>query len=164
MITNEEIKSFLEGNDPEQFIVAIEFDYVTNSIYKIKEIPGKGKSIQKDQFIPFAWVGDLRSKNFYKGNKDFQKKAMSENGIIIEKLEDHGDERLKNGLTFLVKTTKSYSNLVNFFKGGGLDPWGRDNSDSITILSPVEQYLIQKSILWLRWQPINSGTHNKQSM
>jgi DNA polymerase elongation subunit (family B) len=34
---------------------------------------------------------------------------------------------------------------VNFFKGGGLDPWGRDNSDVITILSPVEQYLIQKS-------------------
>jgi hypothetical protein len=58
---------------------------------------------------------------------------MSENGIIIEKLEDHGDERLKTGLTFLVKTTKSYSNLVNFFKGGGLDPWGRDNSDAITI-------------------------------
>jgi DNA polymerase elongation subunit (family B) len=98
-----------------------------------------------DTFIPFAWVGDLRTKNFYKGNKDFQKKAMSENGIIIEKLEDRGDERLKNGLTFLVKTTKSYSNLVNFFKGGGLDPWGRDNSDCITILSPVEQYLIQKS-------------------
>ena len=43
MITNEEIKSFLEGNDPEQFIVAIEFDYVTNSIYKIKEIPKKEK-------------------------------------------------------------------------------------------------------------------------
>jgi len=48
-------------------------------------------------------------------------------------------------LTFLVKTTKSYSNLVNFFKGGGLDPWGRDNTDYISILSPVEQYLIQKS-------------------
>jgi DNA polymerase elongation subunit (family B) len=69
---------------------------------------------------------------------------MSENGILIEKLEDHGDERLQQGLTYLVKTTKTYSNLINFFKGGGLDPWGRDNSDAITILSPVEQYLIQK--------------------
>jgi len=45
----------------------------------------------------------------------------------------------------MVKTTKTYSNLVNFFKGGGLDPWGRDNTDSIQILSPVEQYLVQKN-------------------
>jgi DNA polymerase elongation subunit (family B) len=101
--------------------------------------------LRPDTFIPFAWVGDLKGKNFYKNDKHAQKRAMSENGIIIEKLEDRGDERLQNGLTYLVKTTKTYSNLVNFFKMGGLDPWGRDNSDSITILSPVEQYLIQKS-------------------
>ena len=50
MISQEEIKSFLEGNDPEEHIVAIEFDYVTDSIYKIKEIPGKGKEIRKDRF------------------------------------------------------------------------------------------------------------------
>ena len=41
MISQEEIKSFLEGNDPEEFIVAVEFDYVSDSIYKIKEIPGQ---------------------------------------------------------------------------------------------------------------------------
>jgi len=32
MISQEEIKSFLEGNDPEEHIVAIEFDYATDSI------------------------------------------------------------------------------------------------------------------------------------
>ena len=57
MFTNEEIEAFLHGNDDEQFIVAIEFDYVSNSIFKIKEVPGKGKEIRKDTFIPFAWVG-----------------------------------------------------------------------------------------------------------
>ena len=145
MVPQEEIERFLHGEDDEKYIVALEYDYKSDKIFKVIQDPIKGKLLRMDTFIPFAWVGDLRSKNFYKGNKDFQKKAMSENGIIIEKLEDHGDERLKNGLTFLVKTTKSYSNLVNFFKGGGLDPWGRDNSDCITILSPVEQYLIQKS-------------------
>ena len=145
MVPQEEIERFLHGEDDEKYIVALEYDYKSDKIFKVIQDPIKGKLLRMDTFIPFAWVGDLRTKNFYKGNKDFQKKAMSENGIIIEKLEDRGDERLKNGLTFLVKTTKSYSNLVNFFKGGGLDPWGRDNSDCITILSPVEQYLIQKS-------------------
>ena len=43
MISQEEIKTFLEGNDPEEFIVAVEFDYVSDSVYKIKEIPGQGK-------------------------------------------------------------------------------------------------------------------------
>ena len=38
-ITQEEIKQFLEGNDPEKYIVAVEYDYRSNSIYKIKEHP-----------------------------------------------------------------------------------------------------------------------------
>ena len=145
MVPQEEIERFLLGEDDEKYIVSLEYDYKTSKIYKVIQDPVKGKMLRPDTFIPFAWVGDLKGKNFYKNDKHAQKRAMSENGIIIEKLEDRGDERLQNGLTYLVKTTKTYSNLVNFFKGGGLDPWGRDNSDSITILSPVEQYLIQKS-------------------
>jgi len=144
MITNEEIKSFLEGNDPEQFIVAIEFDYVTNSIYKIKEIPGKGKSIQKDQFIPFAWVGDLKGLNFYQGSKALQKEAMSKHKIVIDKLETHGNERLEKGLTFMVKSLSGYRELVQFFRDGGIDPWGEKSKELFLMLPPVEQYLIQK--------------------
>jgi hypothetical protein len=84
MISNQEIESFLQGNDPEEFIVAIEFDYVSNSIFKIKEIPNKGKEIRKDTFIPFAWVGDLRGLKFYNDSKIAQKEAMSKYGIVIE--------------------------------------------------------------------------------
>lgn len=145
MVPQEEIERFLLGEDEEKYIVSLEYDYKTSKIYKIIQDPIKGKLLRPDTFIPFAWVGDLKGKNFYKNDKHSQKRAMSENGIIIEKLDTHGDERLENGLKYIVKTTKSYSNLVNFFKGGGLDPWGRDNTDSIQILSPVEQYLVQKN-------------------
>ena len=75
MFSNEEIESFLHGNDPEEFIVAVEFDYASNSVYKIKEPPGKPKTIQRDTFIAFAWVGDLHGLNFYQSSKDLQKKA-----------------------------------------------------------------------------------------
>ena len=135
-LTQEEIKSFLEGNDPEKYIVAVEYDYQSSSIYKIIEDPEKGKLIKKDRFTPFCWVGDLRSKNFYGGSKERQKQAISKYGIIIDKLETHENERLSNGLTFIVKTTKSYQSLVRFFREGGLDPWQQDNRDSIIILSP----------------------------
>jgi DNA polymerase elongation subunit (family B) len=144
MITNEEIRSFLEGNDPEEFIVAIEFDYVTDSIYKIKEIPGKGKAIIKDNFVPFAWVGDLKGLNFYIVSKLEQKAAMSKHKIVIEKMETHGNERLENGLTFLVKCLGGYRALTQFFREGGIDPWGEKVRDLFLMLPPVEQYLIQK--------------------
>jgi DNA polymerase elongation subunit (family B) len=144
MYTHEEIESFLTGNDPEEFIVAIEFDYVSNSIYKIKEIPGKGKEIRKDTFIPFAWVGDLRGLNFYNDSKMAQKEAMNKYGIVIEKLETMDNERLKNGLTYMVKSLKGYRELIQFFRDGGCDPWGEKTKDKVLILPPVEQYLVSK--------------------
>jgi len=144
MFTSEEIEAFLHGNDEEQFIVAIEFDYVSNSIFKIKEIPGKGKEIRKDNFIPFAWVGDLRDINFYNNSKMAQKEAMTKYGIVIDKLATFENERLKNGMTYMVKSLKGYRELIQFFRDGGCDPWGESTKDKITVLPPVEQYLIAK--------------------
>ena len=122
MISNEEIKAFLEGNDPEQHIVAVEYDYTTDAIYKIKEIPEKGKAIVKDNFIAFAWVGDLKDTNFYQGSRGLQKEGMSKHGIVIDKLRTDGHPRLENGLTYMVKCLKGYRHLIQFFRDGGLDP------------------------------------------
>jgi len=144
MITPEEIESFLNGNDPEEHIVAIEYDWATENIFKIKEIPGKGKEIRKDTFTPFAWVGDLHGLNFYKSSKALQKEAMTKHGILIEKLDTGGNERLEKGLKFLVKSLKGYRSLMQFFKEGGIDPYGDNTKEHFLIPSPVEQYLIQK--------------------
>jgi DNA polymerase elongation subunit (family B) len=144
MIDSEIIKSFLEGNDPEEFIVACEFDYVSDSIYKIKEIPGKGKEIRKDTFIPFCWVGDLHNMGFYENSKGLQKEAMTKHGIVITKLETHGDARMEKGLTFMVKSLKGYRSLIQFFREGGADPWGEKFREKILLLPPVEQYFISK--------------------
>ena len=145
MISTEEIKTFLEGNDPEQFIVAVEYDYTTDAIYKIKEIPEKGKTIIKDNFIAFAWVGDLKDTNFYQGSRALQKESMSKHGIVIDKLRTDGHQRLEKGLTYMVKCLKGYRHLIQFFRDGGLDPWGEKAKDRILILPPVEQFLIQNA-------------------
>jgi len=142
--TAEEIKSFLEGNDPEEHIVSVEFDYQKDHIYKIKEVPGKGKSIVRDSLIAFAWVGDLKGLNFYQGSKAMQKEAMSKYGIVIEKLRTDGNEQLENGLTFLVKSLKGYRALSQFFRDGGIDPWGEKVRDKFLMLTPVEQFLVSK--------------------
>tara|TARA_R110000851_G_scaffold160892_2_gene304258 strand:+ start:171 stop:551 length:381 start_codon:yes stop_codon:yes gene_type:complete len=113
--TPEEIEQFLLGNDPEKYIVALEYGWRSSKIYKIKEYPDKGKVIETDTFIPFCWVGDLSKKNFYRGSKQAQKEAISKYGILIEKLHSGDDVRLNNGLTYLIKTTKTYRDLVSFF-------------------------------------------------
>ncbi len=144
VISQEIIENFLNGGDSEQYIVGVEYDYKTNKIYKIIQDPDKGKIIKEDTFTPFLWVGDLSNLNFYNKSKFTQKKKMGEFGILIEKLETHGNDRLLNGMTHIVKSIKGYTELINFFKFGGINPWDDDAKQSFTILSPVEQYLIQK--------------------
>jgi DNA polymerase elongation subunit (family B) len=144
VISQETIEGFLNGWDPEEFIVGVEYDYRTNKIYKIIQDPEKGKIVKQDTIVPFLWVGDLTGFNFYQNNKALQKKKMGEYGILIEKLETHGNERLELGMTHLVKCMKGYTELINFFKQGGIDPWGDKTKHLFTILNPAEQYLIQK--------------------
>ena len=143
-ITQEEIESFLMGEDTEPYIVGIEYDYPTNTITRVIQHPEKGKILKKDSFTPFLWVGDLSGLNFYKNDKDLQRRKMAEHGITIKKLETHGNSRLENGMTHLVKSTKGYTNLIAFFKQGGIDPWGEKHKKYFTILGVSEQYLIQK--------------------
>lgn len=69
---------------------------------------------------------------------------MSKHGIMIEKLTTNGNPRLENGLKFMVKSLKGYRSLIQFFREGGIDPWGERTKDFVLILPPVEQYLIQK--------------------
>ena len=143
VISQEIIENFLNGADPEEFIVGVEYDYPTNKIYKIIQDPEQGKIVKPDSFTPFLWVGDLVGLGFYNDSKTEQKKAMTKHGILIERLETGDNVRLENGLKYLVKSLKSYTSLVSFFKEGGLDPWGETTRQNFIILTPVEQYLVQ---------------------
>jgi DNA polymerase, archaea type len=143
VISQEVIENFLNGGDPEEFIVGVEYDYPTNTIYKIIQDPEKGKIVKSDSFTPFMWVGDLSGLGFYNNSKSIQKKRMGEFGILIEKLDTHGDERLESGMKYLVKSLKSYTDLISFFRMGGINPWDEKYRQHFTVLSPVEQYLVQ---------------------
>jgi DNA polymerase elongation subunit (family B) len=159
VISQETIEGFLNGWDPEEFIVGVEYDYRTNKIHKIIQDPEKGKIVKQDTIVPFLWVGDLTGFNFYQNNKALQKKKMGEYGILIEKLETHGNERLELGMTYLVKCMKGYTELINFFKQGGIDPWGEKTKQLFTILNPAEQYLIQKKKRLFKGIEEYSGVH-----
>jgi hypothetical protein len=69
VISQEIIENFLNGADPEEFIVGVEYDYPTNKIYKIIQDPERGKIVKPDTFTPFLWVGDLVGLGFYNNSK-----------------------------------------------------------------------------------------------
>ena len=143
-ISQDVIETFLHGFDSEEYIVGVEYDYKNHVIYKIIQHPTEGKIIKKDNFISFLWCDNLSSLDFYNGSKPLQKQMMNEHGIIIENLETGNDDRLSKGHKFLVKSIKTYTDLINFFKKGGIDPWNDKYKSHFTILTPVEQFLIQK--------------------
>jgi DNA polymerase elongation subunit (family B) len=147
--TPEDIKKFLEGHDDEKYIVSIELDQTndwsideTNKVYLVIDDPNKGKKIKVQKFTPFCWTKSLRGSGFYGDDLDEIRKAAKKFGIHTEKLETGDNERLENGYKFLVKTSGTYRDLVNFFTKGGVDPWSKENN-LIQILPPVEQFMIQ---------------------
>lgn len=143
IISQKVIETFLNGEDPEKYIVGVEYDYQRNLIYKIIQDPERGKVIKQDKLTPFLWVADLSSLNFYDNSKSKQRAKMHEHGIIIEKLRTDKKAKLENGMKYLVKSTKGYRSLLNFFKQGGIDPWGEKTRKYFVILNVVEQFLIQ---------------------
>jgi len=143
LISQDVIEKFLHGESDEEYIVGVEYDYVLNKIYKIIQDPNNGKQIKIDRLTPFLWASNLADLKMYKGDKNLLKAKMNEYGITIEKLETYGNERLENGMKYLVKSIKGYTQLISFFKNGGIDPWDENYKKYFIILSPVEQYLIQ---------------------
>ena len=144
IISQEVIEDFLSGSDPEDYITGIEYEYRSNTIYKIIQHPEKGKIIRKDKLTAFLWVDDLTGLNFYGDSKAKQRQKMSEYGITIEKLDTADNERLENGYNFLVKSSQGYRSLLSFFRQGGLNPWDEEIRKHFILLNPKEQYLIQK--------------------
>ena len=144
IISQEVIEEFLNGADPEEYITGLEYEYRTNTIYKIIQDPEKGKIIRKDTLRPFLWVDDLTGLNFYENSKSMQRKKMVEYGISIKKLKTENNERLENGYTYLVECSKGYRELLSFFRQGGLNPWDDKIRHHFILLNPKEQYLIQK--------------------
>jgi DNA polymerase elongation subunit (family B) len=154
-ISMEEVELFLNGRDDEKYIVAIEYDHKTNTIYKVKHDPVKGKGIETDlTFQPFCWVKNLSEfkDSFYHWKTDPPnvspkvieariKQAKINCGITMTPLADNGNKRLFDGFKYLIKSSKGFEALKEFFRVGGVNIYDKAK---FIILPPVEQYLIQK--------------------
>lgn len=151
LITEERIVQFLEGHNPEKGVVAIEYDYGLQQISKIIQNSDGTKIIRKSKLKAFAWIKDLKDKNFYP-NKELLKFNIKKYSITFKKLNTGGVKRLEDGYKFIVHSSKGLNELNNFFREGGLDPFKKakpgENSfkDFVMIPPPVESYLISTGV------------------
>jgi DNA polymerase elongation subunit (family B) len=149
-VSNELIESFLQGTDPQQYIVAIEANYdkpmVTLVINDKDATPTK--RLEDHPYKPFLWFKDSVIDKLYGGKRMKVIEACRKYDIKITLLRTNDDEgniplRIENGYKYMAICKKSYNNLVNFFKEGGVDVFSKDKNREFVIFSPTEQFLIQ---------------------
>ena len=148
--TPEDIRLFLEGHNDEKFITTVELDQTgdwsvdnSNRVYITIDDPKKGKTIKVDKFVPFLWTKNLSGSGLYGDDTETMRKMAKQYGISTKKLITGDDERLEDGYNYMVKTTGTYRDLINFFGKGGLSPWEEKGRELLQMLPPVEQYLVQ---------------------
>lgn len=154
-VSFEEIEQFLEGRDPQKYIVAIEAAYHKNEVYLVINDPVRGKRIETHTYKPFMWVKDGLADYMYGGSRNEFKKAMRKYGVKFKTLriaDENGvvPKRMDDGFKYMVECNGSYQDMINFFKDGGIDIFSQTHIEGTDIeqrsffvrFSPAEQFLI----------------------
>ena len=147
-ISNEVIENFLQGSDPQEYIVAIEAGYSEPTVTLVINDPVTGKRLEPHPFKPFLWFKHDITSILYGGNRVKRIEAGRSYGVKISELrtsnsEGFSPERLERGYKYMATCNKSYNDLINFFKNGGVDVFHKDFSRNFVMFRADEQFLIQ---------------------
>ena len=146
--SNEQIENFLQGSDPQKYIVAVESEYNKPEVTLVVNDPETGKRLEEHKYKPFLWFKEEVTTMLYEGKRMKIIEACDEFDVKITKLttcnsEGYSPARMENGYKFMATCKKSYNDLINFFKKGGIDVFSKDNQKLFVMFSPTEQFLIQ---------------------
>ena len=169
MIEKERIVKFLEGRNPKKYIVNIEVPYGKNEASLIINDPNPqlGKYISKDRFETFIWFKEDATKIMYGGSRTKISNACKQYNVKITKLKttDKGNKgvtRMVHGYKYIAKCDGSYSQLLKFFKSGGIDVYKEPHKRFFMALSPVEQYMISSGRRLFKGMDDYSDLHRLQ--
>lgn len=153
-VEDKELTDFLEGVHSPIHVTNVIADETSNKAYVVSDVDGV-KKVEQITYEPFLWMKDISAfkSKFYKGDMAWKYKAMEKHGITFQSLrtvdkESKVVDRLDQGYKWLVKSSKSYNNIVAFFKEGGLGLWSKDEDGTKLFfnIKSNEQVMIQKGI------------------
>lgn len=153
-ITSEEINAFLNGRNPMERIVNMEYDYMNSYINIIYRDENGNKCEEQDPFHPFVWATRRACVKLCNGDRKKVKKLMNEYGIgikvlIIDSIDDIPCPNIENGYIFMFYAINamSYNKFLQFFKKAENPIFSKDNENKsddrqYLIVTPQEQHMI----------------------
>ena len=158
-VTEEELELFLNGHDPQERIVNIEYDYNDDFVRVYYRNENDERCVSLEPFYPFVWARLYACNSLCNGNKKVLKSYMNEYGIWVKKLsitnlQGEECEEMKDGYRYLFYATKpmSQSRFNDFFKKCGFPIYQdktkvknitRENDRPFISIPPQEQFLIK---------------------
>jgi len=128
-----EIKGFLEGyNNDLKYVVNVETDNNTNIAECVIHEPNKESKIVKIPYEPFMYMKDLGKTGhvLYEGHtEEYMLSKQIKYGITITKLKTGNQKRLVNGYCFKLTSKKSYNDIINYIRDGGINPYEKLTDD-----------------------------------
>lgn len=153
-ITSDEINNFLNGKNPMERIVNMEYNYMDNYISIFYRNETDKKCLQKDPFHPFVWATRRACLRLCNGDRKKVKYLMQKYGIGIKVLATDSIDgvpcpNIDDGYIFMFYAINamSYNSFLKFFKDAE-NPIFSKNNDTKTddkqylIVTPQEQHMI----------------------
>lgn len=155
-ITDEVIETFLNGHDPQERIVNLEYSYKDNFIKVYYRNDKDQKCMSMQPFYPFVWARLDTCLALCDGNRKQLKLLMNQYGIEVKSLNAIGGDgkeipEMAKGYKYIFKATRpmSYKEFLSFFKKCNFPIYDDENSKSkhkidrpYLCITPQEQYLI----------------------
>ena len=137
-----EIQGFLEGyNDDLKYLVNVETDISTNVAECVIHEPNKEPKIVKVKYEPFMYMKDLthtQHELYYGKSEEWLKSKQVLHGITITKLKTGNQKRLVNGYCYKITSKKSYNDILQYLKDGGLNPYEKLRDPEGTLIKDEE--------------------------
>ena len=158
-ISQEDIERFMEGRDPQERIVNLEYKYKDDFVTVVYRNEEDQKCKSKEKFYPFCWATLKACHKLCHGDRDELMSLMRLYDIGIKKLSQtniNGEIRheFDDGYLFLfyAKRPMSYNRFLKFFKDCDNPIYSKDKEEDATrsksdskqylIPTPQEQFLI----------------------
>lgn len=162
-ITQDVISSFLEGNDPMEHIVHIDYSYKDNfvTVYYRDELDRK--CAVKEPFYPFLWAKRKTCVELCGGNREEIKRLLRKYNISVKLLDTKSEDgmlckEMEDGFIFMFQAREPMSNSYfhKFFKECGKPVYKKEKLDKsgniikepsyqneYLCVTPQEQYMIE---------------------
>ena len=153
-ITTEEINTFLNGHNPMERIVNMEYNYMDSYITIIYRDENGKKCEERDPFHPFVWATRRACVKLCNGDRKKVKRLMQKYGIGIKVLTTDSIDKvpcpnIEDGYIFMFYAinSMSYNSFLSFFKEAENPIFSKNNENKsddrqYLIVTPQEQHMI----------------------